>query len=430
VAFATAAALVPLIGVVALGAEAGSWYVTRQHAYNAADAAAYAGALRLACTISGEETATCDAQTVAYRGKELAAVNGFCNTGDTSYTGSTCTSLPNGISRVVQIDIGDYSAGTFTTPPAANGNAVRAKVSQQQPAYLASLLGLTTVNIPGQAVAVIEQPSKLCALSLGPNPNGAAQGALKIAGNSSNNGSGCPMMSDATVQLASTPSFTGTGWALLGATGCSPTTTCASVSVAHDWFMPYAVDPLQNLKSESFNSLTSTGPPNDLSCSGTLTPNNPPNSTNLYRNLTCTNGNAVTFSSGTYFFYNGTIRINNGASVTGTGVTLVLLGNTNITINGGFNLSAPTSNGDLSGVLIDDQATGSVNIGGNGTIKLGGAMYFPNTSVSIGGTTQPDNTTCSEVIAKTLTITGNAYLSSDNCVSSTIAHTQIVRLVQ
>ena len=42
-AFATVVALVPLIGVVALGAEAGSWYVTKQHAQNAADAAAYLG---------------------------------------------------------------------------------------------------------------------------------------------------------------------------------------------------------------------------------------------------------------------------------------------------------------------------------------------------------------------------------------------------
>ena len=44
-AFVTVIALVPLIGVVALGAEAGSWYVTKQHAQNAADAAAYSGAL-------------------------------------------------------------------------------------------------------------------------------------------------------------------------------------------------------------------------------------------------------------------------------------------------------------------------------------------------------------------------------------------------
>src|SRR5215213_8742097 len=85
VAFATVIALVPLIGVVALGAEAGSWYVTRQHAQNAADAAAYSGALQLACIIAG---ATCTT-SVDYDGKQFAAQNAFCNAGDT-YPGSNC----------------------------------------------------------------------------------------------------------------------------------------------------------------------------------------------------------------------------------------------------------------------------------------------------------------------------------------------------
>jgi uncharacterized membrane protein len=111
-AFATAIALVPLIGVVALGGEAGSWYVTKQHAQDAADAAAYSGALRLACTL-GASTCT-DTQTVAYRGKEFAAQSAFCNAGDTtSYPGRQCaTSLPTGVSQAVTIDIGDYSGGT------------------------------------------------------------------------------------------------------------------------------------------------------------------------------------------------------------------------------------------------------------------------------------------------------------------------------
>src|SRR5438105_14892778 len=83
-AFATVIALVPLIGVVALGGEAGSWYVTKQHAQNAADAAAYAGALRLACSLAPPCS---DASSVDYRSKEFAAQNGFCNLGDTSYPG-------------------------------------------------------------------------------------------------------------------------------------------------------------------------------------------------------------------------------------------------------------------------------------------------------------------------------------------------------
>jgi Flp pilus assembly protein TadG len=204
-AFATVIALVPLIGAVALGAEAGSWYVTRQQAQNAADAAAYAGALRLSCTIAG---ATCEASSVDSRSREFAAQNAFCNAGD-----SACATiaLPSRISRAVQVDIGNYSAGSFTTPAADTGNAVRVRVSQQQPAYLAAVLGATNpVNIPAQAIAMVQNPSKVCGLALGPDPNGG--GALKIGGNVTNNGTGCPLMSDASVQLASTPSFTGPGY--------------------------------------------------------------------------------------------------------------------------------------------------------------------------------------------------------------------------
>ena len=101
-AFATVIALVPLIGVVALGGEAGSWYVTKQHAQNAADAAAYSGGLVLACQNAGQCS---DTQSVAYRGKEFAAQNGFCNAGDTSYPGTQCApSLPTGTSQAVQIN--------------------------------------------------------------------------------------------------------------------------------------------------------------------------------------------------------------------------------------------------------------------------------------------------------------------------------------
>ena len=78
-AFAFVIAAVPLIGMVALGGEAGSWYVTKQHAQNAADAAAYSGALRLACTVAAQTA--CDTETVDQRGKQFAAQNAFCNAG-------------------------------------------------------------------------------------------------------------------------------------------------------------------------------------------------------------------------------------------------------------------------------------------------------------------------------------------------------------
>jgi Flp pilus assembly protein TadG len=430
-AFATVIALVPLIGVVALGAEAGSWYVTRQHAQNAADSAAYSGALRLACTIAGAAGPGCDT-SVDYYGKQFAAQNAFCNAGDTAYPGTNCAlSLPTGISHDVQIAIGDYDAGTFTTPAAGNGNAVRARVSQQQPAYLAAVLGLTTVNIPAQAIALIQNPTKLCALALGPD-----SGALKLAGNLSNNGTGCGIMSDSTVQFASTPSFTGSGWAVLGAFGCTPSSTCSNPGVPHNYFMPYATNPLSKLDSETFNSAT-TGSPADPCPSNpcTISSNSP---TTAYGNLTVTTGKSVTFASGgTFFFYNAAIKINAG-TVTGTSINIVLLGDSSISITGGtVSLSANMSNTsypDLSGVLIDDQAPrkskNSVTVNGGGTVALGGAMYFPHVDVTWSGSIQNTNTTCSEVIAETLNMSGGAYLSTQGCAPATVAHSQVVTLVQ
>ena len=123
-AFATIIALMPLIGVVALGGEAGSWYVTKQHAQNAADAAAYSGALQLAC-IAGLRHRARIRKSVVYRGKEFAAQNAFCNAGDTSYPGSNVsTSLPTGMSRSPSRSIrSPHGTGS-------DGNFVQAIVSQ------------------------------------------------------------------------------------------------------------------------------------------------------------------------------------------------------------------------------------------------------------------------------------------------------------
>ena len=152
-----------------------------------------------------------------------------------------------------------------------------------------------------------------------------------------------------------------------------------------------------------------------------------------------TTGDTVNFAPGTYFFYNATIKIN-GGTVTGTDVTLVLLGNSSLSISGGtVNLSAPainTTSSHLNGVLIDDQAPNksknAVTVNGGGTVKLGGAMYFPNADVYWGGTAASSFTTCSMVIANTLTINGNAYLSTNGCDPDLKDHfkTQVVALVQ
>ena len=57
-------------------------------------------------------------------------------------------------------------------------------------------------------------------------------------------------------------------------------------------------------------------------------------------------------------------------------------------------------------------------------------MYFPNVDVTWGGTAQMLIRPVHMVIANTLNISGNAYLSTQNCAPSTVAQTQVVALVQ
>ena len=454
VAFATVVALVPLIGVVALGAEAGSWYVTRQHAQNAADAAAISAGIRVACTISGSGSTVCDqSQDYIYRGKQFAAQNGFCNAGDTAYPGSTCpSSLPSRASRSVQIDQGTFAGGTWTS--SAGGAFVRAVASQQQPAYLAAVLGLSTVNIGAQAIVQVKNPKELCALGLA--RWSSSTNAITIGGSSQITGNGCGLMSNDTVKFNSTPNFSGPNWAVNAVNGCISNQSLCN-SVAHNYSMLPAENPLRLLDSQTFNSRTGNtsplnrvtpcpvGVPADVKNCYTVTPNS--SGAGAYKDLTVTTGDYVIFdigasTSGTFFFYNAAIKINGGyvkCNCTSTnGVTLVLLGDSSLSISGAtVELSAPAVNSFsslLNGVLIDDQALNktknAVNINGGGTVKLGGAMYFPNVDVSYTGTAQNINTTCAEVIANTLTIGGNAsYISTQGCNPNTVAHSQVIALV-
>ena len=204
VAFATVIALVPLIGVVALGGEAGSWYVTKQHAQNAADGAAYSGALTLACSLA----ANCaDTQSVDYRGKEFAAQNAFCNAGDaTSYPGRQCAaSPPTDVSQAVAI-------ATLTSWNGVNGNFVQATVQQTQPAYLSAVLGFTTIPIGAPGIAAVN-PSLLtppCALAL--------TGSLSFQGSPNINAPGCTLTSND--KASNALDFTGGGMSFASGTLC------------------------------------------------------------------------------------------------------------------------------------------------------------------------------------------------------------------
>src|SRR6266702_1343129 len=433
-AFVTVIALVPLIGAVAIGAEAGSWYVTKQHAQTAADAAAYSGGLRLACTIAGS---TCNDTntTVAYRGKRFADQNAFCNAGDTSYPGSSCrASLPSGTSQTVTIEL----IGT---------NRVKATVSQIQPTYLAGVLGLSTVTIPAIAVAevkVLLQPPCVLALT----------GSLSFQGSPNINASKCGMASND--RAAGALNFTGGGMTITpgsvisAAGGCTGSATFCNKTFD---YTPPVANPFSALDA-ALTSMCGANPSLPAKCglakctgSGltAYTAAKPCVNDNVK-----TNGNtAVTLTPGVYFI-SGTLTMVGGSSVTGTGVTFILLPGATIDTKGGgiLTLSGPTTAPSASSLpaalqssaalfqymSIYDASAAAVTFGGNSNINLTGNIYAPNAAVTFQGDptlSVGNGSRCGQLIAASIAFNGNATFDSSGCPTSTkLLADQYVQLVQ
>jgi Putative Flp pilus-assembly TadE/G-like/Putative Tad-like Flp pilus-assembly len=423
VAFATVGAMVPLVGFVALGAEAGSWYVTKQHAQTAADAAAYSGGLWLACSqVTGCTDQT--SKTLDYRAKQFASQNAFCDAADTtSYPGSKCTSHPSGISQAVTVSVA--------------GNIVQATVSQQQPAYLAKILGLSTVNVGATAKAEVKILAQPCVLSL--------HDPISFQGSTTVTSPKCGLASNSTAQ--NSIDFTGNGLNVSNAGSISGQGGCADTGGAQCskaiTYAPPVPNPMSGLDS-AMSSLTTAS--FSGTCGSTLTAYGP-------GSAACYN-NGFTFGNQTYnlngvYFFAGNLNIQGNANITGT-ATLILLPNPpfakpSLTVSGNptIQITAPTSVtttqvpaalasvvGLMSKLLIYDPEAYSKNgvtISGNSTNYLSGIVYVPNTPVTYQGSTV--SSTCTEIIAYGVTLSGNSNFDNSTCSASVTPTSRIVRLV-
>ena len=103
---------------------------------------------------------------------------------------------------------------------------------------------------------------------------------------------------------------------------------------------------------------------------------------------------ALTLSPGTYFIKDGAFEVHPGGSVTGTGVTIVLMGNSGayLDVQGGadLNVKAPAT-GPFAGLAIAQHpltiptvAKGNSIIGG-GSVNMTGIIYFPKQTLLVTG---------------------------------------------
>src|SRR5262249_47273573 len=122
-----------------------------------------------------------------------------------------------------------------------------------------------------RATARVENPQEVCVLGLGRWPSSSS--ALTLGGSVSSTGTGCALMSDNTVKYASTPSFSGSGWAVYAVQGCLSWVHC-NPAVPYTYSSLPATNPLQVLDTESYNTRTGNTKPCSAKCGTvTLSPN-------------------------------------------------------------------------------------------------------------------------------------------------------------
>jgi len=134
----------------------------------------------------------------------------------------------------------------------------------------------------------------------------------------------------------------------------------------------------------------------------------------------------ATLQSGTYIIDGGTLSIGAQASVIGDGVTFVLTGSgkdyAQLDVNGGAQISlhAPTSGTNADGVLIYQDANAptfqgsqviSNKLNGGSNLDISGAIYFPSQGLDFSGGAG-STITCLQLVAFTVTITGNSKIVS------------------
>jgi Flp pilus assembly protein TadG len=385
-----------VVGMAGLGAETGHWYLVKRQAQTAADAAAFAGALELAANSSS---------TVATAARKEADRNGFTH----------------GSNPTVQV----------TNPYKGNSNAVEVIVTRDETRLFSAIYLSTASRIAARAVGLVNSSGAACVLATNPS----ASKALEVTGSAVINLNNCSLGSNSTA--SDSMSFWGSSsvqapsaWSAGGiVSGGSSLPSFPGGMASYAWSIP---DP--------YKDLDFTIPP-PATCDHTATPSTTYSGTldpGVYCNGIKISGNTV-LNPGTYYIDEGDFKVGSSVTLTcacsapGSGVTIVLttsgsnvnkIGSVDIHGTATVTLQAPgSSTYRYPGMLFiqDPRAvtklTGSAqnSFNGGANLSLTGLLYFPSQTVGWSGNSSTSS--CTQIIANTVTFTGNTTLSNAGCAA-------------
>ena len=422
VAVHVALTLSVLLGMAGLAIDVGFAFYKLRQMQAAADAAAFSAA------IARSTGAPADFTTEAYA---VAGQNGFVNgaNGVTVAVNSPPTSPP------------------ATAADAANVSAVQVIIQQPQSLSLASLVSSGGFNLNAQAVAAPStaaacdpsSPDSVCACVL--QLNATASPGVAIGAGATVGLNGCGMQ----VCSGAGPALTLSGGAelnLMDASGTMLTDQSQTVSIVggtsfsdgatnngYGFCFSCVTIPACAASADPYAQIPNPTAPGGCSLgtgvSYALRPGNP--AYTLSPGVWCagvTFGESQTYqlNPGVYYVDGGTFAVQEGATLNGTGVTIVLTGEggdyatIDIAAGATVNLSAPTS-GTTSGIVFfGDESAPSTNVNtfeNGASVDVTGAIYFPTQEVIMSNGSS-NASSCTQLIAATIQFTGDATFSR-NC---------------
>jgi len=391
-----------LLMALGLGIEVASWSVTTVELQRTADAAALAGAMNYNQTSSSSSATTAATNVAVINGipsgnVTAAVVSGVKNASDTAIKVTVTQNVPLVFANI-------FSAiGSVTVTASAWGEIVVSGGAGGQPC-LTSLSTTVTNGISfGVGAFNIHDPS------------------CTIRSNSGMSFSGAATIDAAGLYAANSISESGA----ISVTG----SLNPSSGTIRD---PYLSD--TTLQTALTNAASASGPAENITTgTHTLSPGN-------YDSITVNGAVNLTLSPGLYVV-NGNISFSGAANITANGVTIISTGTfgTSSTSALTLNLSAPTTanatGGAIPGVLFASTSSATSTIAGASALPFTGLIYYPNGSLSVTGASTSGGSTCSEIVANTISFVGSANLAS-GCTSygtltfGSLRSTSTISLVQ
>lgn len=396
-----------LVGGMALGTEAGYWYLSQRKLQHAADLAAYSAAVQLR---SGRSEAIMIAAAA-----EVAKGNGLRTDDDTLVVRNPPA---NGIRKDIM-------------------TAAEVEITRQQTRYFTLIYDNMPVEMRARAVAEYVAGSNACLLAL----DSSAAGAITVSGSSEVIFDGCDVATNSTNPEA----FLMSGGSVKLSTGCVQSVGGAEITSgltltdcdAPRTQAPVVVDPYADIAEPM---LMGTCEPGFVGANGTTTDVTPSESHSLGLPLVRYCGGldlkgTVNFAPGLYIVDGGSFKINASSVITGTDVTFFMTNGASLSYNGGasINLSAPTA-GPLSGLLFfgdrDDIGVAHTINGTSGSV-LNGAVYMPGGDLNYSGDFS-GGSGCTQIVMRRVSFTGNSSLSVDCTASGTrrIAVGEMIALIE